>query len=287
MPATQAVTTDRMQCMEVWGGNAPADRGLAVPGLEVFVYSRPFERAKGGGDVYYVSSCASGRITRLLLADVSGHGKEVSSVATGLRDLMRRHVNLINQTRFVSEMNQQFSGDADGAGFATALVCTFFAPTRSLQFCNAGHPVPILYRAEQGSWASAQDLASIEPGDGLADTPLGVIQEANYSRFTTNLSPGDMVLCVSDAFTESVDSAGNMLGSEGLLNLVRELDISRPAEVVTQLIGRVKLQQPGNLSQDDATILLFRADGTNTSLSNNLWAPFRLLSGVRDSTGVH
>ena len=108
MSSTLAATSDRMQCMEVWGGNSPVDRGFEVPGLDVWVYSRPYERAQRGGDVYYVSSCASGRITRLLLADVSGHGTAVASVATGLRDLMRQHVNLINQTRFVREMNRQF-----------------------------------------------------------------------------------------------------------------------------------------------------------------------------------
>ena len=148
MPSTEPESSDRMQCMEVWGGNSPVDRGFDIPGLDVWVYSRPFERSKGGGDVYYVSSCASGRITRLLLADVSGHGQAVANIASDLRDLMRRNVNFINQSRFVRELNQQFCEPLAQGGFATALVCTFFTPTRSLQFCNAGHPVPMLYRAE-------------------------------------------------------------------------------------------------------------------------------------------
>jgi sigma-B regulation protein RsbU (phosphoserine phosphatase) len=287
MPSTATATSDRMQCMEVWGGNAPVDRGFGVPGLKLWVYSRAYQRAEGGGDVYYVSSCASGRITRLLLADVSGHGEAVADIATGLRDLMRSNVNLINQTRFVREMNRQFSEQSYLAGFATALVCTFFAPTRSLQFCNAGHPVPMLYRAEHGSWTSAQELARVERGDGLSDTPLGVIQEADYSRFETKMSPGDMVLCVSDAFTEALDSAGNMLGTGGLLKVVEELDISRPDEIIPELVERIRLQQHDNLSQDDATVLLFRADGSNPSLKENLLAPLRLLSRVRDNTGIN
>ena len=63
-----------MQCMEVWGGNQTADSGVIMAGLDAWVYSKPFGGADGGGDVYYVSSCATGRITRLLVADVSGHG---------------------------------------------------------------------------------------------------------------------------------------------------------------------------------------------------------------------
>ena len=63
-----------MQCMEVWGGSQVTSSGVELAGLDVWVYSKPFGEAQRGGDVYYVSSCASGRISRLLLADVSGHG---------------------------------------------------------------------------------------------------------------------------------------------------------------------------------------------------------------------
>ena len=284
MPSAQETASDRMRCMEVWGGNSPIDRGFETPGLEVWVYSQPHERAAGGGDVYYASSCASGRITRLLLADVSGHGDAVADVATGLRNLMRRNVNLIKQTRFVREMNRQFSDESDLDVFATALVCTFFAPTRSLQFCNAGHPVPFLYRAASGTWTSAQELAAVERSNGLAETPLGVIDEAGYSQFKTGLSPGDMVLCVSDAFTESLDVVGKMLGTDGLLSIVKTLDVLHPSTIIAQLrtgYSRSTDNLPGRRFR-----LLFRADGSATSAKNTLMAPFRLMSGLRDNTEI-
>ena len=43
-----------------------------MAGLDAWVFSRPYGNASGGGDVYYVSSCATGRITRLLVADGAG-----------------------------------------------------------------------------------------------------------------------------------------------------------------------------------------------------------------------
>jgi serine phosphatase RsbU (regulator of sigma subunit) len=286
MSPEQIAIPDRMQCMEVWGGNAPVDRAFDVTGLRVWVHSQPYQSAAGGGDVYYVSSCASGRITRLLLSDVSGHGEEVAKVAVGLRDLMRRNINLINQTRFVREMNRQFSAQPGRAGFATALICTFFAPTHSLQFCNAGHPTPLLYRMQKHTWASAQELASVKSADGLADTPLGVTDEADYSRFDTFLAPGDMVLCVSDAFTEARNETGQMLGSEGLLKLVQALDVTHPDRIIPQILAEIHRLHADTLQDDDATILLFQANGATTSIVDNLLAPFRLLSGVRDATGI-
>src|SRR6185369_14219192 len=131
-PATQ-----HMQCMEVWGGSQLTAAGVEFGGLDAWVYSKPFGQARSGGDVYYASSCATGRISRLLLADVSGHGKEVAGTAADLRTLMRRFVNRLEQSEFVRLLNQQFKAMSSTRTFATAIVATFFAPTRRLTVCNA------------------------------------------------------------------------------------------------------------------------------------------------------
>jgi len=60
-----------------------------MPGLDAWVSSQPEGHAVAGGDVYYFSSCASGRITRILLADVSGHGELIARTAAGLRQGQR------------------------------------------------------------------------------------------------------------------------------------------------------------------------------------------------------
>ena len=116
--------TEQMQCMEVWGGNQGVDQHFHLPGLDVWLYSRPFDNASNGGDVYYLSSCASGRISRLLLADVSGHGPVVSQFALRLRDLMRRNINRVSQVQFVEGMNEEFINFQQEGLFATTLVGT-------------------------------------------------------------------------------------------------------------------------------------------------------------------
>src|ERR1700682_5962792 len=139
--------TQHMQCMEVWGGSQLTSRSVEFGGLEAWVYSKPYGQAQRGGDVYYASSCATGRITRLLLADVAGHGHSVASTAADLRTLMRRFVNRLDQTEFVRLLNLQFATLSRAGTFATAIVGTFFAPSGRLTVCNAGHPRPLLYRA--------------------------------------------------------------------------------------------------------------------------------------------
>jgi serine phosphatase RsbU (regulator of sigma subunit) len=139
--------------MEVWGGSQLTTRGVEFGGLDAWVYSKPYGDAQHGGDVYYASSCATGRISRLLLADVAGHGNSVAATAADLRTLMRRFVNRLDQTEFVRLLNQQFAALSSEGTFATAIVATFFAPSRRLTVCNAGHPRPLMYRAAQRQWS--------------------------------------------------------------------------------------------------------------------------------------
>lgn len=273
---------ERMECMEVWGGNQATDRTVQTPGLKIWVYSRPYGQADGGGDVYYLSSCASGRITRMLLADVSGHGEMVSQVAVGLRDLMRRNVNYIRQTRFVRAMNQQFGEFSEDGGFATALVSTFFAPTQTFALCNAGHPPPILFRQSKSEWTELAD--DTDHTEAMADMPLGIIRETDYCQLDVRLQTGDMVLSFSDAVTESEDANGRQFGREGVLRLVRELSVTEPDEVIPALIKRIRGLADNNLKQDDATLFLCQATGGAPSTTNNLLAPFRLFRPVIDRT---
>src|SRR3984893_11953717 len=144
--------TQHMQCMEVWGGSQLTAAGVEFGGLDVRVYSKPYGQAQSGGDVYYAASCATGRISRLLLADVSGHGNAVAATAADLRTLMRRFVNRLDQTEFVRLLNQQFMALPRTGAFATGIVTTFFEPSRRLTVCNAGHPRPMIYRSAQRQW---------------------------------------------------------------------------------------------------------------------------------------
>jgi serine phosphatase RsbU (regulator of sigma subunit) len=276
--------TEQMQCMEVWGGNRGVEQHIQMPGLEVWLYSAPHDSAASGGDVYYLSSCASGRISRMLLADVSGHGLRVSKCALQLRDLMRRHINSISQAKFVEGMNEEFTSFNQSGNFATAIVGTFFAPTGALQLCAAGHPQPLLYREATKQWELLDpSLAATAPDLSLSDLPLGVVGGVAYSQVRVPLDPGDMMLGYTDGLIEARVEDDHLLGIEGLIELVRTLDATNPQGFVGELLSRVRRRATSPFD-DDLTVLLARADGSRVSIKNNLLAPLRLLRNVRDAT---
>ena len=150
MPESRPPVEHTLQCMEIWGGIEPVERAVSTPGLDLWVFSQPFEGDAQGGDVYYVTLCGGGIITRIVVADVSGHGSSVAEFSLSLRSLLRKNINQKSQKRLVERLNRQFTEMAALRRFATALVVTYLASTNRLTVCNAGHPHPLLYSAATG-----------------------------------------------------------------------------------------------------------------------------------------
>jgi len=248
-----------MQCMEVWGGSQLTTRGVAFGGLDAWVYSKPHGNAQHGGDVYYASSCATGRIARLLLADVAGHGASVASTAADLRTLMRRFVNRLDQNEFVRLLNQQFTTLSKDGAFATAVVATFFEPSRRMTVCNAGHPRPLIYRAKKQRW-DFLGHGSADPAPkaraGPSNLPLGLLEISSYDQFDIELETGDRVLSYTDALMESNDPTGEMLGEQGVLQILRLLGDIEPEKLIANLVKEIAERYPDNLTDDDVTVLL-------------------------------
>lgn len=269
---------ERMTCMEVWGGNRSTWSHFVVPGLDLWVYSQPFEGDEQGGDVYYVSSCASGRITRMLVGDVSGHGSEASTLSTELRDIMRRNVNYIDQTRVVKSLNEQFEAASSMGRFATAVVGTYFAPTRTLTVCTAGHPPPIIFCAASQTWK--QLSPADQNDDSVTNLPFGILGEQEFHSTKLKLNPGDGILAYTDALFEAFDSGGRMLQAAGIAEIANSINIEEVDNFVTTLLQQIRDLNPENLASDDTTVVFARANTQRVSLKDNLLAPFRLLRGL-------
>ncbi len=269
-----------MACMEVWGGNHATQRCFSMLGLETWIYSLPYQQAAGGGDVYFISSCATGRITRLLIADISGHGASVAETGERLRALMRRHVNHVEQRQFLTEMNREFGEVRHAGGFATAVAASFFSPNGQITVTNAGHPPPLVYSGRTGRWAILDTAEDIN-ATGLSDFPLGMLEEMEYGEIGIDASPGDLLIFYTDSLIESRNAAGDLLGPKGLLSMVSTMDATKPAELISELLGQIAKLYPENLTDDDVTVLVVRPTGTGTKipLVNRLKAPWLFLGG--------
>ncbi len=258
MTSPQETGQQTMQCMEIWGGIEPVERRVTTPGLDLWVFSRPFEGDAQGGDVYYVTLCGGGLITRIVVADVSGHGASVAKFSSSLRALLRKNINQKSQNRVVEQLNRQFGEMAAMRRFATALVATYLASTDRLSVCNAGHPRPLYYRASDRDWSLLSDAAADGAGASTGNLPLGLDDQTKYQNLEVQLGRDDVVVFYTDALTEAADASGKLLGELGLLEAARGLamDGSSPAivgQALLEAVGRHRGPEPAG---DDMTMIV-------------------------------
>ena len=126
----------------------------------------------------------------------------------------------------------------------------------------------------------------MDSADNVTDLPLGIADQTGYQQLSIRLDKGDMVLCYTDAFTDALGSDGKALGVDGMLQTVASIQYTDEQAFISSVVEAIRALNPGNLSQDDATIVLFRANGTRTSIRDNLLAPFRLLGRVSDASRI-
>jgi sigma-B regulation protein RsbU (phosphoserine phosphatase) len=247
----------RLACFELWGGNSKEAHPFELPGLQGWISCNPFGRATSGGDVHYVSVCSKGRVSRIVLADVAGHGQSASSVGERLRHILQQHTDNWDQSALMRELNEAFKRDAKGVQFATAVALGFYFGTGELLFTNAGHLPLLWHHAETGNWDWLEDQTPF--AKKVADLPLGLISGTDYAQSAVEFQGGDMLLLYTDGITESRNEGGEELGHEGLLALVRGMTISPmegPAAFGEALAARVKMFQGGGPQRDDETLVV-------------------------------
>ena len=250
---------ETFRCLEIRGGTEAIEQTLELPGLEAYVYSRPYHGDRRGGDVHYLSVCGGGATVRAVVADVSGHGAAVAEFSGTLRKMVRKNIARPDQTALIRALNREFGAMAELRQFATAVVATYDAHDRRLTLCNAAHPKPLWFRAEDSRW---RPMAP-EAADG-SNLPLGIDDETPYEQFHATLAVGDVVLLYTDALIEAADPEGAMLGEAGLIDLAADLDPTEPRRFGPSLLDAVGRHRGGVEADDDVTLVVLRHDGSGS-----------------------
>jgi len=242
----------RLQCAEVWGGIKNEEVHVCSPGMTVSLYSGAADGGKGG-DVYYFSVCHGDCITRLALADVVGHGEQVSRISRSIYEEMAARIDEPDLPAMVRELNERIIAD-DGPVLTTGLFTSYRVDLRTLWFCDAGH-YPILV-GRDGVW---QPLETGSRGrrDNL---PLGVSRDVHYDASEVRLNVGDRLLLYTDGVIEAPGPEREQFGLDRLRATLDEIDDREPMRMVARLLERLRGWTGGSLEHDDVTLIAIRID---------------------------
>ena len=194
--------------------------------------------------------------------DVSGHGitsAMVTARVAGYLSTKFLDQNLALERRFdrfhamrppevaASLLNQRFAADPGVEQYLTMAFVTGDLRTGHFRLVQAGHPPPLVLRAD----GTVEFL-------GQGGLPIGLIEDATFDATDFRLFEGDRLFLYTDGFTEAVMKTGAMLEEEGFAALVqRAAAAASGPELLDDLFWRFTAEvEEAEKLDDDVSIAL-------------------------------
>ncbi len=229
----------------------------SLPRVGVVAHYVPATGGRGvSGDFYDFMTFKDGRVG-LLIGDVVGIGPEAVSDASMTRYTLRSLSRTESEPGPLMELvNDALREDLGQDRFVRAVFAVLDPERAVLEYTNAGHAPPILFRAKRGN------IDRLEEG-GL---PLGVDAGERYKTARLELDPGDSVLFYTDGVTEA-KRLGKPLGQGRLSDLVRQFGFGTPGELVQGIRRAVEAWVDDDLHDDMAMIGCQVVPDTSTDIA--------------------
>lgn len=235
------------EAREVWHGLLPKTMPN-LPGYEIAVAGEAAPASGGlGGDYFDVWSPEPGCV-QVCIADVAGKGLPAALLMSNLQAAVRAFSRArMAPGRLCGELNRIVQKNISPGRFITFFVGLLDGERRLLRFARAGHPPPILARAD-GS------VLRLEAGGPL----LGVFDEPVYEQGETELSTGDRLVLFTDGVSEAEHPARGLFGEERLTRLLVE-HRQKTAAALCNAIRDAVAEFAGGKIQDDLSLVVVGA----------------------------
>lgn len=156
--------------------------------------------------------------------DVSGHGIASALMTGRLSGLFSSHerdrniayssgpdglMRLDPPHHVVDRLNRLMLAELDTDIYFTCVLAYLDFSSGSVELCQAGHPHPMIVRAD-GTIAMV----------GEGGPPVGLVEGLDYTLTEFSLKRGERLILYSDGLSEAVNSKGQMLGETGMQKML-------------------------------------------------------------------
>lgn len=243
-------TEHKIRCSEIWGGSQNADLDVSTNGLSAAVFSASCN-GESGGDVYYFAVCDSNVLTRIVLADLRGHGDQVRVLSSWIFEALRESMSSLDGSAILAKLNHVFYEKGLDA-ITTATIVSFYLGDSHLYVANAGHPPVLLRRLNEREWLPVE--VGLEHTG--ANLPLGAFENTPYDQVSIPLRSGERLALYTDGFVESSNSQDEDFGEQRLRALLQAHGDLGLHALKTELVSALVRHVGGSFDQDDVTLLL-------------------------------
>jgi phosphoserine phosphatase RsbU/P len=187
-----------------------------------------------GGDFYDV--IVEDDHIHLVIADVSGKGVSAALLASTLQGLIYSQLKAHHSIDIVASLVNQYICTKNVGKYATMCILKL-SNTGRLDYINCGHPVPLICTGQSVDQLRGSNL------------PVGLIDWAEFTAYTTTLEHGTRVFLVTDGVTEAENGTGEFFGDA---RLQHAFGSNCNLEGVAQFLRAFTGDTPAN---DDSTML--------------------------------
>ncbi len=226
-----------------------------IPGMALAKhYEAALAEAGVGGDFYDVFPMDKG-CTALVVGDLSGKGLAAASQVATVRNMLRYALYRARTLAgAMGGLNALLAEQGLLTGFATLFVGAYDSGAGTLTYVNCGQEPALIRRAVGGA---AEHLVPTGP-------VLGSFDGAIFEERAVVLGPGDALAVFTDGLTEVGRSRTQMLGIEGIADLLAEAVTSEQTgsaeaaaeHLVRRLIAGIDAAAQGGVTRDDVCLLV-------------------------------
>jgi hypothetical protein len=216
-----------------------------VPPVPAWAFAHSYRTANEvGGDYYDLSPLPDGRVA-LLVGDASGHGMAAGLVMAIANATLKTALDLdASPERVVALLNKTLCRTGTRRTFMTVFYALLDPATGHMDYVCAGHPFPVLRRAE----GRMEEL-------GCGGLPLGMKENLTIEAKSVDVRPGDLLVLYTDGLAEALDAQGRQaFGYSRIEDLL--LAGGSPQTVHDRILGAFDKHVGDEPIKDDLTLMV-------------------------------
>ena len=225
----------------------------AYPPIAGLDYAGACRPAKGVGGDYYDFIRLSDTELGIAIGDVSGKGISAALLMATLRALLHaqtRH-RVTDLTDVMVNLNRLVYESSTANRYATFFYAQYDASTRLLEYVNAGHNPPLIFRTR----SDRHDVLRLD-GSGPV---VGLFPECSYVKQSMRLEEGDLLVLYTDGITEAMNAAGEEWGEDRLMQMIGASRALPARELIDHILHTCDEFVAGAAQYDDMTLITARA----------------------------
>jgi len=218
------------------------------PVIEGFQYTGYCRAARGVGGDYY-DFLGLDPLLGIALGDISGKGISAALLMAQLQALLRSHApsHEKNLDQMFLIMNRLMCSSTAPGKYATFFYGVFDRTSNSLDYVNAGHLPPMLFR-------SNGEVLRLQTGGPV----MGILPEAQYESDHVQLQSGDLLVIYSDGVSEATNPQEEEFGEDRLTELISTCKERTPEEITKIVLDALERFVSVAPQHDDITLVVAR-----------------------------